>query len=89
MPKSSKRAKPSKPYPEFLLTANGNGQWAKVIRGRPHYFGMWEHPDAARDLYLEHKEDLQAGRSPKQKGDSVHDLRDRYMAGQDEKLKEP
>lgn len=44
--------KPAKPYPGFPLTANGNGQWSKKIRGKVFYFGPWVDPDAAyRDTW--------------------------------------
>jgi len=37
--RESRPSKPSKPHRKFPLTANGNGQWSKKIRGRVHYFG--------------------------------------------------
>jgi integrase len=56
--------RPSKPYDDYPLFAHGNGQWAKKIRGRLHYFGTWDDPDGALDLYLQQRDDLQAGRAP-------------------------
>ncbi|MBP87004.1 MAG: hypothetical protein CMJ64_09865 [Planctomycetaceae bacterium] len=56
------RKKPSKPHPDFPLTANGNGQWSKKIRGKVYYFGPWAEHQAALDRYLNVKDDLLAGR---------------------------
>ena len=56
--------KPSKPYTDYPLYAHSNGQWAKKIRGRVHYFGPWSEPQKALDRYLEQKDDLRAGRKP-------------------------
>lgn len=56
--------KPRKPYAEFPLFAHANGQWAKKIRGRLHYFGLWEDPDGALAKYRAEVDDLQAGRTP-------------------------
>ena len=57
--------KPAKPYADFPLTANGNGQWSKKIRGTVYYFGKWDNPDAALAKYNEEREALEAGHDPR------------------------
>jgi hypothetical protein len=43
--------KPAKPYPDFPLCAHPNGQWAKKIKGKIHYFGAWSNPGGALEKY--------------------------------------
>jgi hypothetical protein len=46
------------------LYTHGNGQWAKKIRGKKHYFGPWHEPSSTEAEYLRPKEDLQVGLKP-------------------------
>ena len=49
----------------FPLYARGNGQFAKRINGKLHYFGSVKDPDSALRKYNEQVEDLKAGRLPR------------------------
>lgn len=75
------RKKPKKPYQDFPLFPHANGQWAKKIRGRLHYFGTWDDSNAALTQYLEVRDDLQAGRTPRSYSDAltVRDLGDAFL----------
>ena len=64
-PQTKRRRKPAKPYPTFPLTPHNNGQWCKKIRGKVHFFGVWEDSAAALQNYLLVAEDLHAGRQPR------------------------
>lgn len=62
--KTGKRIKPKKPYADYPLYAHNTGRWAKKINGQLHYFGPWEDPDGALNLFLHQRDDLYAGREP-------------------------
>ncbi len=74
-PLTTASGKPAKPYPDFPLGPHPAGYWCKKIRGTVHYFGPhWnakDHAaaagaaDAALAEYLEKKDDLHAGRTPR------------------------
>jgi hypothetical protein len=81
--------KPSKPYPDFPLTAHPAGSWCKKIRAKSHYFGPWDDPDGALAKYNEQKDDLHAGRKPREAaaGTTVKDLANAFLNHKKAQLK--
>ena len=77
--------KPPKPYPDYPLYAHASGRWAKKIRGKLHYFGRWDDPDRALSRYLDERDDLHAGRTPRIKRDglTVRELCNRFLAAKE------
>jgi integrase len=78
---SSKTRKPRKPHPNFPLFAHAAGVWAKKVKQHLHYFGPWSDPEGALKRWLEQKDDLLAGRTPRPKteGLALRDLADRFL----------
>src|SRR5262249_38802245 len=57
------------------------GYWVKKIRGKLHYFGRWDDPDGALAKYLEQKDALHAGKTPRPDPDAltIKDLANAYL----------
>ncbi|WP_417851436.1 tyrosine-type recombinase/integrase [Thalassoglobus sp.] len=77
--------KPTKPSADFPLYAHRNGQWAKKIKGKTHFFGVWDDPDSALESYLDSRDELQAGRVPKRgEGITVLELCEKFCVAKSE-----
>jgi integrase len=63
--RARKPRKPEKPHKDFPLFAHANGQWAKKVRGKIHFFGVWAKPDEAINRWVEEKDALLAGKVPR------------------------
>ena len=84
----SRHPKPAKPTKDFPLFAHLNGQWAKKVRGKLLYFGLWSDPGVASDEWVRQKDDLLAGRTPRPKTGqlTVKDLADRFLTSKKLKI---
>jgi len=77
--KRKKKAK--KPYSDFPLFLHATGQWAKKVRGKLHYFGV--DSDAALKKWLDERDDLMAGRTPRlhpAAGPALRDAVNRFLS---------
>jgi integrase len=54
----------AKPYSGFPLTAHPTGRWCKKIRGKLHYFGKLDSPEAALERFNREWPYLKDGRTP-------------------------
>ena len=84
----TKQKKPAKPRPDFPLFPHANGRWAKKVRGKFVYFGKWaDDPKgkAALDLWLDQRDDLLAGRTPRVDADdlTIRDLCNRFLTAKE------
>jgi len=69
------------------LTANGNDQWSKKIKGKVYYFGPWTDPDGVLRRYVDVKDDLLAGRKPRPTdGFTLKDLCNHFLTAKKRQL---
>jgi integrase len=61
---STKTGKSAKPYEGFPLTPHPSRRWCKKIRGRLHYFGKVDNPEAALERFNREWPYLKDGRTP-------------------------
>jgi len=77
---NSNKKPPKKPYKEYPLFAHQSGQWAKTIKGKQHYFGVWDDDKGALAEYLRVKDYLHAGLNPPAPEGSVEGLSVQQLA---------
>lgn len=84
-------SRPSKPHKDYPLGWHPSGYWCKRIRGKLHYFGKRNATaQEALDAYLEVKDALLAGRTPRVVGPddvTVKRLCDTFMDDREHRLK--
>lgn len=84
MPKPTRKRASGKPHPDFPLFRHATGRWCKKVKGKFAYFGkVSDDPDGqvALALWLDQKDDLLAGRTPrvKSEGLTVRELLNAYL----------
>jgi len=77
-------SRPKKPRPDFPLFPHATGRWAKKVRRKLVYFGKVANDpkgEAALVLWLDQRDDLLAGRTPRSKVETfaVEDLCDTFL----------
>ena len=80
-------SKPDKPYDGYPLFAHDNGQWAKKIRGKLHYFGPWADHSGAAAEFLRQRDYLFAGLRPPTDEPTVAELLDTFLGWKDRAFK--
>lgn len=77
---NSTQKRRAKPHPDFPLFPHRNGQWAKKVKGKHRFFGVWA--DQALGQWLDQRDDLLAGRVPRVKGGelTVKDMSERFIS---------
>jgi len=66
--------RPKKPREDFPLFPHASGRWCKKVLGRAVYFGKVADDlkgERALNLWLEQRDDLLAGRTPRVAGDGL------------------
>jgi integrase len=79
--------KPALPYAGFPLYPHASGQWARSIRGKKHYFGVWADWEAALRRYEDEKHDLYLGREPSRgEGLTVLELVNKFLTSKSKRM---
>lgn len=91
MKHSSRKSAVRKPHSDFPLFIHARGYWAKKVRGKLHYFGKVSedpHGKGALVRWLEVKDDLLAGRTPRPKSDgfTVTNLCNHFLTAKNQLL---
>lgn len=84
-----RREKPAKPFAAFPLFAHANGSWSKKVRGKLYYFGPWDSPQAALELWEAREPYLRTGREPPNtspQGPTVRELVNSYLTSKQRQL---
>jgi integrase len=89
--RKASQAKPKKPNKDFPLWPHPSGRWCKKIKGKFLYFGKVDDDpqgQAALDKWLDQKDDLLAGRKPREASDSltIKDLCNRFLTSKQRQL---